>query len=247
MIQRLSVPLSSALHVGALGLFLLASCLAVGTIQAPIDVDPLRIFIPHAPLVVAPPPKGSAAAAVTERRKDPPKAKLPEMIQPQVVPELPQPPAVDAIESEDRGVEAGENGGVQGGTPGGTPGGDVNGVLDGSLLGSRDGIPGGIEPAPPPDDPPARLTGDIRPPSLVRRVDPAYPELARISRMEGRVVLEIVVGRDGNVEAVTVLKSSAVFDEAAMVAVRKWRYEPALQNGRAVKVFVTVVVDFKLR
>jgi protein TonB len=61
------------------------------------------------------------------------------------------------------------------------------------------------------------------------------------------VILEIVVTRNGDVADVKVLKSHPLFDQAAIAAVKKWRYNPALQSGRPVKVFMTVVVDFKLK
>jgi protein TonB len=95
-------------------------------------------------------------------------------------------------------------------------------------------------------DQPVRLTGEVRPPERVTFVKPEYPEIARRARAEGKVILEIVVGRTGSIEEVTVLRSNPLFDRAAVEAVRKWRYRPALQAGRPVKVYLTVVVSFEL-
>jgi protein TonB len=132
--------------------------------------------------------------------------------------------------------------GVPGGHPGGIPHGDPNGVpggLPNGVLASLGELPG--------NDEPIRLVGDVRPPELLVRINPDYPELARTSKVEGKVILEIVVGRSGEVEEVKVLRSHPLFDAAATEAVRRWKYAPALQSGRPVKVYITVVVDFRLK
>jgi len=108
-------------------------------------------------------------------------------------------------------------------------------------------VPGGVLGGLPGEDQPIYLTGDVRPPERTVFVKPAYPEVARKARAEGKVILEIVVGRTGEVEDVKILKSNPLFDAAAMEAVRKWKYQPALQSGRPVKVFLTVIVDFNLK
>ena len=71
--------------------------------------------------------------------------------------------------------------------------------------------------------------------------------MARKARAEGKVILEIVVGRTGEVEDVKVLKSNPLFDHASVEAVRRWKYQPALQGGRPVKVYLTVIVEFGLK
>ena len=76
---------------------------------------------------------------------------------------------------------------------------------------------------------------------------PVYPEVARKARAEGKVILEIVVDRTGDVEAVKVLRSNPLFDQAAIEAVKMWKYQPAFQGGRPVRVYLTVVVEFSLR
>jgi protein TonB len=92
-----------------------------------------------------------------------------------------------------------------------------------------------------------RIGGDVKPPERVSKVNPLYPEEAREWAAEGRVILEVVVGTGGDVESVEVLHSDPPFDEPAIEAVGHWKYKPALKDGRPVKVFVTVVVDFRLR
>ena len=60
------------------------------------------------------------------------------------------------------------------------------------------------------------------------------------------MILEIVVGEQGNVDAVTILRSVAALDQAAIDAVRRWKYEPGALNGTAIPVIITVTVNFSL-
>lgn len=80
-------------------------------------------------------------------------------------------------------------------------------------------------------------------------VRPVYPEIARTARLEGRVVLQAVICRDGTVSDVEVLscsRPSLGFEDEAVKAVKQWRYEPAMDDGRPVDVYFTILVDFEL-
>jgi protein TonB len=127
------------------------------------------------------------------------------------------------------------------------PGGVVGGVVGGVIGGVLGGVPGGVLGGLPGEDQPIYLTGDVRAPERTTFIKPDYPEVARKARAEGKVILEIVVGRTGEVEQVKLLKSNPLFDQAAIEAVKKWKYTPALQSGRPVKVYLTVIVDFNLK
>ena len=70
--------------------------------------------------------------------------------------------------------------------------------------------------------------------------------LALARELEGVVILEAIVDEDGRVESVKVLRSPGVFEQAALAAVRQWRYSPVLLNGRPEKFVLTVVVSFRL-
>lgn len=95
---------------------------------------------------------------------------------------------------------------------------------------------------------PVVITGDMTKPMLLVKVEPTYPDVARMARLSGRVTISAVIGLDGNVESAEVLAStSPLFSDTAIGAVRKWRYRPALMNGKPVRVYFTVVVDFSLR
>jgi protein TonB len=91
------------------------------------------------------------------------------------------------------------------------------------------------------------ITGMVVAPQLTLRVEPIYPDAARIPRIQGVVILEAIITTEGRVEDLRVLRSpSSLLSDAAIAAVSKWRYIPATLNGRSVKVFLTVTVDFKL-
>ncbi len=98
-----------------------------------------------------------------------------------------------------------------------------------------------------PVEPAVLAVGDVRPPRLVRRIEPSYPELARQARAEGVVILEATTDIYGRVVAVRVLRSVPLLDQAAVDAVRQWVYEPLLVNGRPRPVTFTVTVRFVLQ
>jgi protein TonB len=82
--------------------------------------------------------------------------------------------------------------------------------------------------------------------NLVHKVQPQYPPLARTARIEGSVVLQAVIGKDGRIEGVKVLSGHPLLVKAAVEAVRQWRYRPYYSNGEAVEVETQVTVNFIL-
>lgn len=91
------------------------------------------------------------------------------------------------------------------------------------------------------------ITGDVVQPVLMQKVEPVYPEAARKQRIEGTVILEAVITKEGNVEDVKISKSlHPLLDEASVKAIKQWRYHPATLGGEPVKVYFTVTLRFKL-
>jgi protein TonB len=85
-------------------------------------------------------------------------------------------------------------------------------------------------------------------PRLLSRNQPYYPDHLRSLGLEGRVVIEAVIERDGSVGDVRVLSSNhRDFDESAVGAVRRWRFEPATRDGMAVAAVGRFEIDFQLR
>jgi protein TonB len=77
-------------------------------------------------------------------------------------------------------------------------------------------------------------------------VNPVYPDEAQASRVQGAVIMEALIGVNGKVTDVRILRSVPLLDDAAVEAVRQWEYMPTLLNGVAVPVVMTVTVQFSL-
>jgi len=84
-------------------------------------------------------------------------------------------------------------------------------------------------------------------PSVLRQVAPKYPSDARKSGIEGAVMVQVLVGKDGWVRETLVARSIPELDQAAVLAVEQWRFNPARMHGEPVPVWVAVPVNFKLR
>ena len=116
------------------------------------------------------------------------------------------------------------------------------------------GIPSGLSTSglalaqPPVQPAPAfvRPGGNIKEPRKIRTVQPAYPPVALAAKIEGTVILEATISKDGNVVDAIVLRSQPLLDQAALDAVRQWKFTPTLLNGEAVEVKMTVTVNFSL-
>lgn len=93
---------------------------------------------------------------------------------------------------------------------------------------------------------PIPVGGAVESPRKVHHVAPLYPAIARASRQQGTVVLEATIAKDGRVTGARVLRSNALFDQAAIDAVRQWRYTIPTLNGVPVDVTMTVTVTFSL-
>jgi protein TonB len=83
-------------------------------------------------------------------------------------------------------------------------------------------------------------------PEAVTRVAPQYPDLAREASVDGTVMVQALVGKDGRVKDTRVVKSIPMLDAAAVAAVRQWVFKPALSNNKPVAVWVAVPVNFTL-
>ena len=93
---------------------------------------------------------------------------------------------------------------------------------------------------------PVRIAGNVPKPRKTWNVTPEYPRLARLRRIEGIVILEVTVNRDGNVSNVSLLRSPVGLEDAAINAVRQWRYEPTIVNERPVSVIFSETVRFQM-
>jgi periplasmic protein TonB len=251
-----------SLHATAAAILLLAPLVVLEAMH-PMDARPddvIPIFQPRSP---GPQPGGDALPAplirkgggsVSRPREPRPVAAIPP-------PELRQPDAITAPASNPTPVpDDGSNDADSGQRPlGTTPGpGDPEGQgtadhgskpgCEGCIGDGPAGPGGGHDSSAGPfqsGDP--RVTQPIIIPSS--RVLPRYPDLARRAGLEGTVILMIVIGSDGKVGEIEVLRSPDQrwgFDLAAIEAVKQWRYQPGLMAGRPVSVYAQVMVEFTI-
>jgi periplasmic protein TonB len=268
----LPLAVSSTLHVG---IFVATVFLAtVGLTPAAATVNPRFDSIPLV-FVALPGPGGGGGGGGFRQKAPPPKAEreghrtisspLPVRQPPKPIEPVPNPPepkpeplkaerlpmivapviAVPAdarsrsgileqttAENDSRG--SGSGGGAGAGTGTGIGAGEGTGVGPGSGGGTGGGV--------------YRPGSGIEPPKLLQEVKPVYTEDARLRRLEGEVVMEIVVRRDGSVGDLRIIRGlGGGLNERALQAVRQWRFSPARRLASPVDVIVEVSVEFKLR
>jgi protein TonB len=221
-------------HVGVGFVIVAVTALIVPPVRGPVERPILVITPPVLPGDLIPRPVLPAPKRGTNATK--PGATFVPRAAPEPVPPLtPAPPATIATDTAPPGPEGPGDGTA------GDPNGSPNGVLGG--IGDADAGPGGGS-----NPEPAYLTADMQRPVLLVKVEPAYPEVARRAGIGGRVTVRAVIGEDGGVESAEVVASkNPMFDQTALDAVRRWRYRPALMNGKPVRVYFVVVVDFIVR
>jgi TonB family protein len=93
---------------------------------------------------------------------------------------------------------------------------------------------------------PVALSEDLSRKLLLQQVLPSYPEKAIRARLQGAVVLQAFIARDGTIQDLKLIRGSFLLGQAAYRAVKQWRYQPYLLNGKAVEAETLVTVDFKL-
>lgn len=96
-------------------------------------------------------------------------------------------------------------------------------------------------------EPPKRMiVSSIDPARLVQQVQPVYPVPAKLAHISGPVVLHAIIARDGAIESLQVQSGHPMLVNAALDAVRRWRYKPTLLGGQPVEVETTITVRFTL-
>jgi len=112
-------------------------------------------------------------------------------------------------------------------------------------------VPSVNTPPPPPPPPPTptriRVGGNVQQSMLIDKVKPAYPQEAKLAGIQGVVILEAVIGRDGTIAELRALSGDPLLQQAALDAVRQWTYKPTLLNGKPVEVVTIITVNFSLQ
>jgi protein TonB len=130
--------------------------------------------------------------------------------------------------------------GVVGGVPGGVPGGSMGGVL-GSVMSS---IPTAVPKVAVPQR--VRVSQGVTAGLVIRRIQPTYPPLARQARIQGSVVLQAEISKDGTIENLRLISGHPMLAPAAIEAVKQWKYKPYFLNGEPVPVETQITVNFSL-
>lgn len=221
------IVISTMLQAAIAGAVLVPALFLTGALPEP-QIMMAFVAVPPPPPPPPPPalPKAAASKPVSPAR--------PVLVTQEPAAPLEPPSAIvaEAVQAAEEGVP----GGVEGGVPGGVAGGVVG------------GLPEAPPPPPPPvRDTPVRIGGQIQQPALVKRIEPIYPPLAVTAHVEGVVILEAIVGRNGHVEQVRVLRSAnRLLEGPAIEAVKDWLYSPLILNGTPERFILTVVLSFSL-
>ena len=99
---------------------------------------------------------------------------------------------------------------------------------------------------PQPLNPQVRVGGDIKEPKKIKDAKPVYPPLAQTAKISGIVIIEAIIAKDGTIRDAKILRGMPMLNDAALEAVRQWRYTPTTLNGVPVEVVMTVTVNFTL-
>jgi len=90
------------------------------------------------------------------------------------------------------------------------------------------------------------VSGPIQQAQLTSSIEPRYPAIARQTKTEGTVVLHAIISRDGRITALEVVSGHPLLVQAALDAVRQWRYRPTYLGGEPVEVETSITVIFRL-
>jgi protein TonB len=217
-------------HVSALALLILVPLFWPGS--SPEQPDYIRALLYDPPPPPPPPlPKGSSLVRKVERAK--PVTPDPKPENPRFTVQIETPkteeklrPEDKAPESEQTGSETGSEAGLADGMEGGVDGGQLGGVIGGTGTGP--------------------VLDYDQPPRLIKSAKPIYPQEAFVKKIEGTVVLEIVIDANGYVVRERVIQSIPLLDAAAIQAVRQWIFVPALKHGRPVMTIANAPVNFRI-
>jgi protein TonB len=153
------------------------------------------------------------------------------------------PTKVQMIKEEDAPPPMATAAGVVGGVPGGIPGGQLSGVIGGIVSATSNLAVPKFAPVQPQR---VRISQGVTKGLLIRRVEPAYPTLARSARVQGDVVLSAIININGEIENLQLVSGHPMLVPAALTAVKQWRYKPYLLNGQPTEVETTITVIFTL-
>ena len=218
--SRLTLPLSLAAHAAALAALIVVPLIATDVLPLPDEFTALVIVPPDLP---PEPPRPIPPAAPTAEVPPPNPDAAPLDAPSSITPEAPERPPSDIGEVP------------QGST------------FSSAALGvGGDDRVSALTPPPPPTPRALRVGGEVVAPTKIHDVSPEYPRMARDAKIQGIVIIQATIGADGSVVDAEVLRPVPFLSQAALDAVRQWRFTPPRLNGQPIAVIMTVTVNFKL-
>jgi protein TonB len=175
----------------------------------------------------APPPPPPPPQPVVKAVKAPKIINIQKMTAPTVIPKN-----IAVVKDEAPVIYTNSGEGVNGGT----------GNVLGGLIGSGPAGP------PPPKATPSRIRvgGNVEAASLINKVTPQYPPIAKTAHVSGTVVLHAIISKEGTIQELQYVSGPPLLMKSAMDAVKEWRYKPTQLNGEPVEVDTTIDVVFTL-
>ena len=149
------------------------------------------------------------------------------------------PQKVAMIKEEEAPPPVSSMGGVMGGVPGGVPGGSMGGVLGGILSSTPTAAPKLAVQR-------VRVSQGVSEGNLISQIKPPYPPMAKMARVQGAVVLQALISKQGTIQNLRVVSGHPMLVQAALDAVKQWRYRPYLLNGEPVEVETQITLNFSL-
>ncbi|RPI22770.1 MAG: energy transducer TonB [Acidobacteria bacterium] len=237
--SKKTVLISLALHVIALSILVTVPLIYYQSLPGGWEVLADVIFAPPpTPAPPAPPPSTQTVVQAQTVRTGPVVVRVPLLIEPSNVP---LPPDIAEIDLPLENIIPG---------PADRTGTFIpSGISGPTNFGGVFRPTGPAVPPPPPPKPPRQplLISVLDPSKVIYRVEPVYPTLAIQARVQGSVMLQVTVNEMGIVESVQVVRGHPLLNEAAITAVKQWRYKPTILNGEPMPITATVTVNFNLQ
>ena len=234
--RTLSGAIAVLLHVGVIAGVILAGLYFAD----PLNIKQFASTMLVAPPPPPPPPPPATGAVIKSKVVHHTLMNAGKLLAPTVIPK-------HIAEIKGAPLEPDSFGGVAGGVPGGVPGGQMGGVLGGVIGGVLNTA---ARPVPPPPSVkpkgPIRVGGHVRPPKIIVKVQPEYPPLARQVHIQGQVQIDAVLDEQGNVIEMKVVSGPPLLYQAALDALKKWKYEPTYLNDQPIAVQMIVTITFQL-
>jgi|ERR1700730_863700 protein TonB len=149
------------------------------------------------------------------------------------------PEKVQMIKEEEAPPPVTSMAGVVGGVPG-SAGGQMGGVIGGIINSTPVAVPRVATPQR------VRVSQGVTQGLLLRKIQPSYPPLARQARIQGSVLLQAEISKEGSIENLRLISGHPMLAPAAIEAVKQWKYKPYILNGEPVAVETQITVNFTL-